>query len=577
VSGGPRLELISDPEVRVGTAGTWRLRLTLEAGLSADEAAVVTIHGARDMVAPDVDRSLVTTGALEAGGLPLQLEWRGKVRSLDPIYDGRTGRHAVITASDDIPPGASCVLTVGDADNPAFAAQWYAQTLYTEVLVVREDEIVSSTAGPELRFVPDEAARAEVLLPSIGCMEEGRVRLVDRYGNVVDVRRVGGDVERRRVGDRVVQRLSIETDGMRAVSNPQLVEEPPRLSLFWGDPHIHTCLSDGAQRPDEAYAWARGCGLLDFAALADHDACWGPLEGPSWEDTQRAANDAYVPGSFVTLIGYEWSTRQEGWTEGHRNVYYPGDAGPMIHSHVPPGNTVAGLVTALRGAGALVVPHHPSAPQPTHSTDWSHLAPDTQRLVEICSKWGVSERRGGERPLTNPIGTTVQEGLEAGHRVGFVGGGDTHSSMGGGYMTETPRHNLLYPECGMTAVWAEELTRQAIFAALRARRCYATTGPRILVTFTVNGAAMGSEIVAASAERPRVVKALVAGTAPITRVDVVRNNDDAHTLRPQSTECALEWTDDSPLPPGGSFYYLRVVQSDGHMAFASPVWVDPPS
>jgi hypothetical protein len=408
-------------------------------------------------------------------------------------------------------------------------------------------------------------------------MEEGRARILDRYGNVVDVRRGGGDVERRRVGGRVIRRLAIETDGFAAVSNPQLVEEPPDLLLFWGDPHIHTCLSDGAQRPAEAYAWARKCGLVDFAALADHDACWGLLEGPPWEETQRAANDAYVPGGFVTLIGYEWSTRLEGWTEGHRNVYYPGQSGPMIHSHAPPGNTVAGLVEALRGTGALVIPHHPSAPQPTHSTDWSHPAPDAQRLVEICSKWGVSERRGGERPLTKPIGTTVQEGLAAGHRVGFVGGGDTHSSMGGGYMTETPRHNLLYPECGMTAVWAAELTREDIFAALRARRCYATTGPRMLVLFSVNGAPMGSEIVARAADAPRKVEALVAGTATVTRVDVVRDNEDVHTVRPDATECALTWTDESPLPPRGGFYYLRVTQSDGHMAFASPVWVDPPA
>ena len=53
---------------------------------------------------------------------------------------------------------------------------------------------------------------------------------------------------------------------------------------------------------------------------------------------------------------------------------------------------------------------------------------------------------------------------------------------------------------------------------------------------------------------------------------------------PQASETTLEWTDDEPLEPlaltgcdnSGPrfvFYYLRVLQSDGEMAWGSPVWV----
>ena len=37
-------------------------------------------------------------------------------------------------------------------------------------------------------------------------------------------------------------------------------------------------------------------------------------------------------------------------------------------------------------------------------------------------------------------------------------------------------------------MYADELTREALFRALRARRAYATTGARIILHFSVNGA-----------------------------------------------------------------------------------------
>ena len=42
--------------------------------------------------------------------------------------------------------------------------------------------------------------------------------------------------------------------------------------------------------------------------------------------------------------------------------------------------------------------------------------------------------------------------------------------------------------------WAPELTREAVFDALHARRTYGTTGRRILLDFRVNDAPVGSEI-----------------------------------------------------------------------------------
>lgn len=86
------------------------------------------------------------------------------------------------------------------------------------------------------------------------------------------------------------------------------------------------------------------------------------------------------------------------------------------------------------------------------------------------------------------------------YRLGFVADTDTHNSIPGhiledryvghlGKQEETPderlsvEDNLVHNPGGLTAVWAEENTRNAIFTALRRREVYATSGPRIEVRF----------------------------------------------------------------------------------------------
>jgi hypothetical protein len=125
--------------------------------------------------------------------------------------------------------------------------------------------------------------------------------------------------------------------------------------------------------------------------------------------------------------------------------------------------------------------------------------------------------------------------------------------------------------CGLTAIFAEELTRENVFDALRTRRCYATTGARILLDFHVNECAMGQ--IGRATDRVEI-RVKVAGTAPIRSIAIVRNNVDIHRSEEPRMDMDQEliWRDHSPEP--GSWYYARVTQSDGHMAWASPVWLD---
>jgi hypothetical protein len=73
---------------------------------------------------------------------------------------------------------------------------------------------------------------------------------------------------------------------------------------------------------------------------------------------------------------------------------------------------------------------------------------------------------------------------------------------------------------GLAGVWAESLTNDAIFDALRSLQAYATTGGRMIVEADLNGARMGTRVANTTQRR---LKAKVSGTSPIDRIDLVRN------------------------------------------------------
>ncbi|MCB1087133.1 MAG: DUF3604 domain-containing protein, partial [Verrucomicrobiae bacterium] len=101
----------------------------------------------------------------------------------------------------------------------------------------------------------------------------------------------------------------------------------------------------------------------------------------------------------------------------------------------------------------------------------------------------------------------------------------------------------------------------------QARRSVAATD-KIYVEFSANGQPLGS--IFQSAENP-VLTVKVDGTAPLKRITIVRNETDLHSFTPDGKTFETNWTDDSPVA-GENRYYLRVEQTDGNMAWASPIW-----
>ena len=398
-------------------------------------------------------------------------------------------------------------------------------------------------------------------------------------------------------------------------------------TLLWGDAHVHAeyspcfkpeAIPDGFDgSPADCYRYARDVAEIDFAAVTDHT--WSGMGGKTpimlTDDQYEVileANRAYQdPGRFVAFPAYEWNSPKDR-TWGHHNALFCDDEPPLL----PSGSAVSSLDEVWAAFDqlpyeAMLIPHHLARDRTPY--DWSTLNPRYEPIVEITSMWGNYEFKGNPHecdPNWSPSvpGSFLQDGLARGYRVGVIGSSDNHTGHSGGHHfpfdPEIPgrplneilaqrgpyRRNIL--GAGLAGVYAEEFTRESIFEALHARRCFAATGHKIRLWTETNGLPMGADG-GALPDDPRTIHVAVNGTAPIAHVTLVRNNVDVRRFRPQesSADVTVDLVDDDPIekiakvsPPVADgangalvYYYVRVVQADERTAWSSPVWFTVPA
>lgn len=64
------------------------------------------------------------------------------------------------------------------------------------------------------------------------------------------------------------------------------------------------------------------------------------------------------------------------------------------------------------------------------------------------------------------------------------------------------------------------------------------------------------------------------GTAPIARLHVIRDNRYVFSTEPKQRQVNLRYTDDDAIKPDQThYYYVRIEQADGNLAWSSPMWV----
>jgi hypothetical protein len=263
----------------------------------------------------------------------------------------------------------------------------------------------------------------------------------------------------------------------------------------------------------------------------------------------------------VTFPAYEWTS----WTFGHQHILFAEEGDAVLRSwHDPTSDHPSELFAALEGIDCIAIPHHPGGgPIPFC---WKYYHAGLQPVVEIASVHGVSERAGAAGGIRQPVPSGMaQAALARGHRLGFIGGGDTHDGHPG---LGSPG----MPSPGLAGIYAEETSRQAVLAALRARRVYATSGCRAILRFHSGPVTMGGMIAADDLSAPLTLDIALVGDAAVEAMTIVKSNQEVAVIKGEDMMMTLAWTD-SEMPQPGDFYYLRAMQTDRCQIWSSPIWI----
>jgi len=362
------------------------------------------------------------------------------------------------------------------------------------------------------------------------------------------------------------------------VSNPVCPGFHNGYRVYFGDVHVMTGAAGNPGmlgNTEGALTYARDVYGLDFSAVTN------PVSAKHWLEDQRLFREFNGPHKFVTLPAYE-----RGFRTGHKNIYYLDESLPVCQAR-----DVAELWEFLGDKVCTVISHHTNTHSETDPDecwgplDISTINPDYERLIEICQNRGSFERDEiGAEVSFGGFGSSIRDVLARGYRLGFVGGTDNHRGLSGSPLSnQSGLDARAHVTGGITAVLCKELTREAIWEALLARRCYATTCVRMLLAFDVNGLNMGEEVHLTDADRERFATRKItiktAGTYPIARIVIVRNGKEVHTISADEMECTVEWEDTQALAdvhnPGirGCYYYAKAYQHDGNLGWTSPVWL----
>ena len=271
------------------------------------------------------------------------------------------------------------------------------------------------------------------------------------------------------------------------------------------------------------------------------------VQASTWDQIVAAANRHYEPGTFTTLIGYEWTSTPDGQNL-HRNVIFRGDSSPVpftrFDSDRPEDLWVWLDKIRLEGHEALAIPHNSNLSDGRmfeRQDSWDNaltpyyaaLRNRNEPLVEVTQVKGTSEthpvlspndefadfelvqqRVASSMPVTQFAGSYVRDAYRTGlefqdtdgfnpYRFGLVGASDSHTgiipveedsysgkvgsrdgSANRRMLTESVTMDYRYfSASGLAAVWADENTRHGVYDAFRRKETWATSGPRITVRF----------------------------------------------------------------------------------------------
>lgn len=336
-------------------------------------------------------------------------------------------------------------------------------------------------------------------------------------------------------GDVEIKVVAGEREVARA--NPLRIADSAPFRRYWADLHGQSGETIGMGSAEDYFRYARDAAFVDMVGHQGNDF---QITDAFWKELNRLTAEFDRPGKFVCLPGYEWSGNTG--MGGDRNIFYRREGRPIrrsSHILVEGQTSTEAIYTAdklfewLSSEDCRVIAHVGGRYADLH---YAHDG-RTERSVEVHSSWGTFE-------------WLLHDAFDKGYRVGVVCHSDDHKGRPG---ATRPGASTFGAIGGLSCYFMPELTRDALFEALRLRRHYGTTGTRIFLdvhgTFDqpvtgfsedpqfgpctehqIRHVQMGDIVRAGST--PLQLSAEVIGTAPIERLDVLHGRKVVQTARP---------------------------------------------
>jgi hypothetical protein len=340
--------------------------------------------------------------------------------------------------------------------------------------------------------------------------------------------------------------------------------------LLRGEFHRHTEISwdggaDGSL--EDMFRYALDAASLDWIANGDHDN--GAGREYSWWLTQKFSDAFHVPGAFVPMFSYE---RSVSYPHGHRNCMFAKRGvmtlprlsttqGVERVAGVSPDDTKM-LYRYLKEMGGICASHTSATGM---GTDWRDNDPVVEPVVEIYQGDRMSyEHEGAPRAGYDP-----QSGKEPANIAGWYPKGFINLALQKGYKLGFQSSSDHWStHISYFIVMAEKNDRESLLDAIKKRHTYGATD-NIILDVQSGSHIMGDEL--KTTEAP-ALKMAVIGTGKIAKIDVLRDSEVVATLKPGAAEYRGTWSDPAP-EKGTHYYYIRVLQEDGEIAWGSPLWI----
>ena len=353
---------------------------------------------------------------------------------------------------------------------------------------------------------------------------------------------------------------------------------------YFGQLHSHTQYSDGAGSLDSALAYVKALpdnANVDFVAFTDHSNYFDSKNNPnveaalydtslvkdsdpshSWATYKNtvAAFNAANAGKMVAIAGFEMT-----WSGGPGHINTFNTPGIVSRNNTTLNNKTkdAGLqayyklLSQTEGIDSISQFNHPGTTFGNFIDFgyWDAVVDTRMYMVEVGNGEGQIGA-GGYYPSYEQYIMA----LDKGWHVAPTNNQDNHKGRWGN--ANDARDVIL----------TDDFTEDGIYAALRARRMYATEDKNLDLDYTVNGNMMGSII-----DVPEKLNFEISFNDPdrtdsIAKVELVVNSGKVAYTWNSAAELA-NGSVSVELDPEYTYYFVRVTEGDGDLAVTAPVWV----